>query len=102
MKGHVKVGTYTGTGAAITLQLGFVPDYFRTINITDGNAGITWFKGMAAGTGITEGAALATLGSNGITAYEGTRGGNGAGVTIGTSGSTNEKVFRYIAVSQET
>lgn len=94
----IKVGTYTGTGAAINIELGFVPSYFRTINITDGDAGITWFAGMAAGTGITEGAALATLASNGITVYPGTRADKSAGVTVGTSGSTNEKVFRYVAM----
>jgi hypothetical protein len=53
---------------------------------------------MAAGTGITEGAALATLASNGITVYPGTRADKSAGVTVGTSGSTNEKVFRYVAM----
>jgi hypothetical protein len=97
-KPTVKVGTYTGTGAAINLELGFVPSYFRTINITDGDAGISWFEGMAAGTGITEGAALATLGSNGITAYPGTRGDKKAGLTVGTAGSVNLKVYRYVAM----
>lgn len=100
-KPQVKVGTYTGAGAAINIQLGFVPTYFRTINITDGNAGITWFSGMAAGTGITEGAALATLGSNGITAYAGTRGGNSAGITVGTAGAVDAKVYRYVAMRGE-
>jgi hypothetical protein len=93
-KPETKVGTYTGTGAAINLQLGFTPAYFRTINITDGNAGITWFKGMGAGTGITEGAALATLASNGITSVSG-------GVTVGTAGSVNAKVYRYFAARGE-
>lgn len=101
MKGKIKTGTYTGTGAAITLNLGFVPTYFRTINITDGDAGITWFAGMAAGTGITEGAALATLGSNGMTAFGGTRGGDAAGITIGTAGSVNAKVYRYVALRDD-
>ena len=100
-KPQVKTGTYTGTGAAINLQLGFIPTYFRTINITDGNAGITWFDGMAAGTGITEGSALATLGSNGITKYEGTAAGDSAGLTVGTAGSVSAKVYRYIAVRGE-
>jgi hypothetical protein len=101
MKGQIKVGTYTGTGAAINLQLGFVPDYFRTINITDGDAGIAWFKGMGAGTGITEGAALATLASNGITVYAGARGSASAGLTIGTAGSVNNKVYRYVAMANQ-
>jgi hypothetical protein len=101
MKGQIKVGTYTGTGAAINIELGFVPDYFRTINVTDGNAGIAWFSGMAAGTGITEGAALASLASNGITAFEGTEATTGAGVTVGTAGSVNTKVYRYVAIASQ-
>lgn len=101
MKGQLTTGTYTGTGAAIDIELGFKPDYFRTINITDGNAGITWFSGMAAGTGITEGAALATLASNGITAFDGTSGDKSAGVTVGTAGSVSAKVYRYFAAASQ-
>lgn len=101
MKGQIKTGTYTGTGAAIELELGFQPDYFRTINITDGNAGLTWFSGMAAGTAIAEGAALASQASNGITLFAGTSGTKAAGVTVGTAGSVNAKVYRYVAIAEQ-
>jgi hypothetical protein len=90
-------GTYTGTGAAINLELGFVPSYFLTINITDGAAGLEWFAGMDAGTAVHPFTG-ASITSNGVTVYNGTRGGNAAGVTVGTTGSTDTKVFRYVAM----
>lgn len=99
MKGHIVTGTYTGTGAALNLELGFIPDYFRTINITDGNAGLTWFNGMADGTAIAEGAALASQASNGITTYAGSEAANSAGLTIGTAASVSAKVYRYVAIA---
>lgn len=105
-----RVGTYTGTGAAINIILGFVPDYVRIINITDGTEAFDWFNGMGAGTAIKTSDAVATQASNGITAYAGVRPftsgsagsevmnpGIGAGITVGTALSTNAKVYRYIA-----
>ena len=97
MAGEIKTGTYEGTGAAITLNLGFVPDYLRVINTEDGDAGWTWFKGMAAGTAIGEGAALAAVGSNGVTAFEGTLAAT-KGVTLGTALSESGKTFHYVAM----
>jgi hypothetical protein len=102
MKGMMKVGTYTGTGAVVTVQLGFVPTYVRTINITDGDAGATYLAPAGeTAKNITEGAALATLASNGITAYAGTVGGNNAGFTAGTSVSASAKVYYYIAMRED-
>lgn len=37
MKPMMKFGTVVGTGAAITVQTGFVPDYVRVTNLTDGD-----------------------------------------------------------------
>jgi hypothetical protein len=99
MAGETVIGSYTGNGAAITINLGFVPDYVRVINVTDGDAGATWFNGMAAGTAIAEGAALATMGSNGITAFPGSLSAS-AGFTVGTTLSESAKVFRYIAIRE--
>lgn len=100
-KGNIKAGTYTGTGSAIVLQLGFVPDYFCTINITDADEKYEWFSGMAAGTAILTNTAVANQASNGVTAYQGTAGGNAAGLTLGTALSENAKVYRYLALSNQ-
>lgn len=99
MQGQQKIGTYTGTGAAINLELGFIPDYVRILNVTDGNLAMEWFNGMAAGTSINDASTVATNASNGITAFPGTRGGAGAGITVGTVGSVNGKVYRYVALA---
>lgn len=95
---NAKVGTVTGTGAAINIELGFVPDYFCIINVTDGDVRDEWFSGMAAGTSIRTDTAVATLATNGITTFTGTAATTGAGVTIGTSISENLKVLRYVAI----
>lgn len=100
-KGHMQTGTYTGTGAAINIELGFVPDYIRLINITDGDAGLTWFRGMADGTAVAEGLALASQAANGITLYAGSNGSASAGFTVGTAGSESAKVYRYFATGGE-
>lgn len=91
------VGTYEGTGAAINVVLGFVPDYVKIINTEDGDAVHEWFKGMAAGTSI---ATLAAAGpvlnaADGVTEYEGTE---GEGFTVGTDISESGKTFYYVAV----
>jgi predicted extracellular nuclease len=94
--GNSYVGTYTGTGAAINLLLGFIPDHIRVINITDGNAGAEWFK-ATPGTTVALAGALSKVTSNGINAYAGTVGGNAPGVTLGTTVSVTGKVYHYIA-----
>lgn len=99
MKGQIKTGTYTGTGAAINVQIGFVPDYLLIANITDGDYIMQWFNGMAAGTSIDTAAAVASNSADGVTAYTGTRAGDGAGFTVGTDGSENGKVYRYFAIA---
>lgn len=93
----IVVGTYTGTGAAIDIELGFVPDYVRVFNITDGDAAWTWFNGMTAGTAIADASGPVTLGSNGITALSGSTT-KADGFTVGTGLSESAKVFRYLAL----
>lgn len=100
-KGQIKVGTYTGTGAAITLELGFVPDYFRSVNITDGDITHEWFLGMTAGTSIDTAAAVVANADNGVTAFDGTAGATAAGLTLGTDLSESGKVYRYIAIANQ-
>ena len=97
MNPTTRFGTVTGTGAAINVSLGFVPDYVEVVNVTDGDTIDKWYKGMAAGTSITIAAAAATRGSNGISEYAGTEGGT-AGFTIGSGISESAKVLRYMAI----
>lgn len=94
----VKVGSYTGNGAAQTLAVGFVPDYVRIVNIT-APAVDEWFSGMTAGTSVTTtGTAAARAAPNGITASAGVSGLVGQGFTVGAGLSTNASVYRYIAI----
>lgn len=81
-QGDIAAGTYTGTGAAITVNCGFVPDYVRVVNIEDGDTLWEWFAGMADGTAVATAAAVAPLAENGVTAYAGA-----APYTSGAAGS---------------
>lgn len=93
----VKVGTYTGSGAAQNISIGFIPDYVRIINIT-APAEDSWFTGMTAGTSVTTtGTAAIRAAPNGITAFAGTAGLAGQGFTVGIGLSTNASVYRYFA-----
>lgn len=105
---EIKTGTYTGTGAAITFQLGFVPDYIRVINTTDGDEAWEWFNGMTDGHALyqrsvtdnatTGNASMSRITSNGVTASNPTDFTNKKGFTVGTALSESTKVFGYIAV----
>jgi len=99
MKGQIKIGTYTGTGAAIVLELGFAPDYFKSTNITDGDILHEWYLGMAADTTVDTAAAVVTNAADGVTAYAGTGGLTSVGLTLGTDLSESAKVYYYIAVA---
>lgn len=98
MMGNIKVGTYTGTGAAINVVVGFVPDFVQVYNVTDGDLIGTWFAGMTDDTGIDIAAAVAPNAANGITPYEGADAATGKGFTVGTDYSETSKVFRYVAL----
>ncbi len=89
------VGTYTGTGAAINVILGFKPDFLIVINYTDGDIVGLWNRAVhAAGTSTDIGAAAATNADNAFTAYAGA---TGEGFTAGTDFSENAKVYGYFA-----
>lgn len=90
-------GTVIGTGAAINVSLGFVPDYVRVVNVTDADQIDEWFSGMTDGTSIQTNTAVATRASNGISAYAGS-GATAPGFTIGSGISETAKVLRYFAV----
>jgi hypothetical protein len=94
----VKIGTYTGSGAAQNISIGFIPDYVEVVCITT-PAVDEWFSGMTAGTSMTStGTAAIRAAPNGITAFAGTAGVAGQGFTVGAGLSVNASVYRYKAL----
>jgi hypothetical protein len=92
------VGSYTGTGAAVSVVLGFKPDFLQVFNVTDGDIAGVAFRGLgAAGASIDIGAAVAPNAADGISSmsYEGT---TGEGFTVGTDLSESGKVYGYVAI----
>lgn len=51
-----KSGAFTGTGAAMNIECGFVPKYVKVVNMNDAGAldppMLEWIDGMADGTGL--------------------------------------------------
>ena len=92
----IKIAKVTGTGAAIDINLGWVPDYVRIVNITDADVIDEWFAdGSAAGTAIQTAAAVAARASNGITILNTS---TAKGFTIGSGISESAKVLGYVAM----
>lgn len=95
----IAIGSYTGTGAAINVSLGFIPDYVRIVNATDGDVTAEWFKGMADASSVTivttAGPVLDT--TNQLADYEGSESAS-PGFTVGTDLSEAGKTFRYVAL----
>lgn len=100
MATSIKVGTYTGNGAAQNISLGFQPDYVRIVNIT-APAMDEWFDGLAAGTSITAATDLAAAAvrasPGGVTVFTGSSTA-GDGFTVGAALSVNASVYRYVAI----
>lgn len=90
---NMKTGTYTGTGAAQSITLGFKPLKVEIYNITDGDVFNVHYAGMTDATHMSSAAAVALVSSNGITLSK-------TGFTVGTDNSVSEnaKVFRYYAI----
>lgn len=94
-----KTGSFVGTGAAVNVSVGFIPDYVKIINTTDGDQIDEWFNGMAAATSISNtSAAVATRAApNGISSYDGSTTA-GEGFTAGAGISETGKTLFYIAI----
>jgi hypothetical protein len=97
MATNIVTGSVTGTGAAINVSIGFVPDYVEITNITDADQIDKWYTGMAAGTSIQINTAVATRATNGITLYAGDST-HACGFTIGSGISESAKVLCYLAM----
>lgn len=95
------VATYTGTAAALYLDLGFVPSMARAYDVTNGATGWYWFANQDGTTsttmGVTEGGTLATISvaAGGIRALDGSAG-NGIGLSIGTDTTINVAGHGYL------
>ena len=72
MSSEITIGAFTGTGAAINIPLGWIPDYVKCVNLTDGDTIDEWFRGNGAGTSIRTVLAVATNAADGISEYAGT------------------------------
>ena len=105
-KNNIVIGSYVGTGAAINISVGFVPDHVEVINGTDGDDRWEWYNGITAGhafyhrsvtdnatTGV---ASLSRITANGVTAYAGS-GTASKGFTVGTALSEAGDTFYYKA-----
>jgi hypothetical protein len=91
-----KCGKVTGTGAAINVELGFIPDFVQVINYTDGDQIDIWQTGMTAATSVQINTAVSSRGTNGISAYAGDDT-HKPGFTIGSGVSENGKNLYYQA-----
>ncbi|RMH42398.1 MAG: hypothetical protein D6688_10240 [Alphaproteobacteria bacterium] len=109
------VGSVTGTGSALTVELGFSPDYVKVYNDADA-AGLAptleWWAGMADGSalkslsiadnGTTARKSTEKITANGISAFAGDDT-TGAGFTIGADTDVNAsgETIYYVAVGGE-
>jgi hypothetical protein len=93
-----KAGSYNGTGAALNISVGFIPDYVMIVNVSAAAADV-WFGGFAAATSLTiSGTAALRAAPNGVTAFAGTPALAGQGFSVGPGLSTNAQLYYYIAV----
>ena len=99
MASDIVIGSYVGTGAAVTVDLGFVPDYVLVENTTDGDANWKWFSGMAAASALQQVAAgtKTLITANGISPDNGTLS-SPKGITFGSVLSESGKTHRYVAM----
>jgi hypothetical protein len=112
MIGQIKVGKVTGTGSAINISLGGVPQYVKVYNNNDAGslwATMEWWNGMADASalkcqkvidnGATGLASQAKVATNGISAYAGSSTA-APGFTVGADADINaaSEDFFYVAV----
>ena len=103
-KGHNTTGSIVGTGAAINVSLGFIPEWVEVLNVTT-IGGIEWHAGMGNGFGLkTISTGVRTVITTlGISAYAGVEGGAGQGFTIGADAVINvaTNVIYWRALSKD-
>lgn len=107
MQPTIRTGKVESDGSAENVSLGFIPDYVKVVNETDGDIILEWWKGMTDGhaiqhTQIADDGTSTTnsfekITSNGISEYDGDSD-NGQGFTIGTAIAEADKDLYYVAV----
>ena len=93
---QVVVGSFTGTGAAQNIVIGFQPDHVEILDATNFGILDVWFRGIAAGTSVQSSGALRAA-PGGITAYAGSSAGAGEGFTVGAALSVSGATMRFKA-----
>lgn len=94
-----KAGSYTGSGAALNISVGFIPDYVMVCQVSATPSADVWFGGFAALTSLTiSGTAALRASPNGISAFAGTPALAGQGFTVGAGLSANAQLYYYIAI----
>ena len=94
-----KAGSYSGTGEALNISVGFVPDYVMVCNVAGTPSADVWFGGFAAATSLTiSGTAALRAAPNGITAFAGTPALAGQGFSVGPGLSANGQLYYYVAI----
>lgn len=103
-KGHIKTGTITGTGAAITIPLGFTPSKVTILNRSDLSR-YEWLKDMPQASALKQVTAgtISFITSGGISTFAGTEGGDVAGFIIGADANMNaeDDVIYWEAYSED-
>lgn len=103
-------GRVVATGAAVNVSIGYVPDYVKVFNLTDGNVAFEWTSDMTAGNAfrsqnVVDNAATGNgsfnlITANGISAFTGSA--NAApGFTLGTAIALAGKTLAWIAMRRE-
>lgn len=111
--GNYVVGSVAGTGSAINVSLGFIPDYVKVFNPNDAGSlwpTLEWCTGMAAASGFktlksvdsgsTGNASSNKITSNGISTYAGSSSA-AKGFTIGADAdiNVNGETIYYLALA---
>jgi hypothetical protein len=108
MANEIADGLYTGTGAAINIELGWVPDYVEVINLTDGDDIWKWYNGATGNptiyqrnvvdNGATGNSSMTRITANAVSAYNPANFTNKPGFTVGTAMSESGDQFGWIAI----
>ena len=87
---QIASGSFTGTGAAVEVKLGFKPRRVEIFNNTDGDDLFINFEGMSAGDAIKIAAAVSKVTTNGISLRN-------YGFTAGSDCSESGKSMLWLA-----
>ena len=107
MNGHFQTGTEEGTGSAINVSMGYIPDYVKVFD-EDGadHVVMEWVRSMGDGKGFkwveSTGTSHDFVSTNGISAYAGTDS-VAEGFTIGADSDLNaaDETLHWIAGRNE-